>query len=282
VTASPETRSTFTPGRPRLVLTVCAGALVALWLFPVAWMILTSFKPSADITNQVPLFIFRPVLEHYTTLFGTYNFGQFFATSFAVAAAVTVITMALGSRAAYALGCIHMARSKDIAMWILSQRMLPPIAVVLPFFILFRRFGLIDTPAGLIVVYLVPALPFAVWLLRSFFLDTPAEVREAALLDGLRHEQILRRIVAPIASPGIAVTAIFTFIFTWNEFLFALFLTSERATTVPVGISQLVLAYQVLWGEVSAAGTLALIPLLPVVFALQRHIVRGMTLGAVK
>lgn len=282
MTASAGTRSTFTADRHRLVLTVCAGALVALWLFPVAWMILTSFKPSADITSPVPLFTFHPVLEHYATLFSTYTFGRFFATSFAVAAAVTVIAMALGSRAAYALGCIQMAGSKDIAMWILSQRMLPPIAVVLPFFILFRRFGLIDTPAGLIVVYLVPALPFAVWLLRSFFVDTPAEVREAALLDGLRHEQILRRIVAPIASPGIAVTAIFTFIFTWNEFLFALFLTSERATTVPVGISQLVLAYQVLWGEVSAAGTLALLPLLPVVFALQRHIVRGMTLGAVK
>ena len=266
----------------RLALTIGAGALIAFWLFPVVWMVSTSFKASPEITSRIPLFIFRPILAHYRTLLYTYHFSRYFQTSFLVASVTTVITMVLGSLAAYALGCIERARSKDIAMWILSQRMMPPIAVVIPFFILFRLFDLIDTRLGLIVIYLVPALPFAVWLLRSFFRDIPGEIREAALLDGLRHWQVLRRIVAPIASPGIAVTAIFTFIFTWNEFLFALFLTSERATTVPVGISQLVLAYQVLWGEVAAAGTLALLPLLPVVFYLQRHIVRGMTLGAVK
>jgi multiple sugar transport system permease protein len=266
----------------RLALTMCAAILIAVWLFPVAWMIMTSLKPSPDITSRVPVFRFRPTFEHYFALLNTYHFRQFFATSFLVAALTTIITMVLASLAAYALGCMEPAGGKNVAMWILSQRMLPPIAVVIPFFILFRQYNLIDTYPGLMIVYLVPALPFAVWLLRSFFLDTPPEVREAALLDGLRHPQILRRVVAPMAGPGIAVTAIFTFIFTWNEFLFALFLTSERATTVPVGISQLILAYQVLWGEVSAAGTLALVPLIPVVFYLQRHIVRGMTLGAVK
>ena len=266
----------------RLALTMCAAILIAVWLFPVAWMIMTSLKPSPDITSRVPVFRFRPTFEHYAALLNTYHFRQFFATSFLVAALTTIITMVLASLAAYALGCMEPAGGKNVAMWILSQRMLPPIAVVIPFFILFRQYNLIDTYPGLMIVYLVPALPFAVWLLRSFFLDTPPEVREAALLDGLRHPQILRRVVAPMAGPGIAVTAIFTFIFTWNEFLFALFLTSERATTVPVGISQLILAYQVLWGEVSAAGTLALVPLIPVVFYLQRHIVRGMTLGAVK
>jgi multiple sugar transport system permease protein len=266
----------------RLALTMCAAILIAVWLFPVVWMIMTSLKASPEITSRVPVFRFRPTFEHYFALLNTYHFRQFFATSFIVAALTTIITMVLASLAAYALGCMEPAGGKNVAMWILSQRMLPPIAVVIPFFILLRQYNLIDTYPGLMIVYLVPALPFAVWLLRSFFLDTPPEVREAALLDGLRHPQILRRVVAPMAGPGIAVTAIFTFIFTWNEFLFALFLTSERATTVPVGISQLILAYQVLWGEVSAAGTLALVPLIPVVFYLQRHIVRGMTLGAVK
>jgi multiple sugar transport system permease protein len=269
-------------GSTRMALTVCAAMVIAVWLFPVAWMILTSLKVNQDITSRIPQFVFRPTLEHYYTLLYTYNFRQFFITSFLVASVVTVVTIILGSLAAYALGCIQPARSKNIAMWILSQRMLPPVAVVIPFLILFRVYNLTDTYLGLMIIYLVPALPFAVWLLRSFFLDIPSEIREAAVVDGLRHSQILRDIVAPIAGPGIAVTAIFTFIFTWNEFLFALFLTTERATTVPVGISQLVLAYQVLWGEVSAAGTLALIPLVPVVFYLQRHIVRGMTLGAVK
>ena len=266
----------------RLLLTVGAAALTAVWLFPEIWMLLTSFKTNTDITSRVPVILFHPTWEHYRTLLVTYHFTQFFRTSFVIASITTIFTIAVGCLAAYALGCIEHRRSKDIAMWILSQRMMPPIAVIIPFFILFRIYNLIDTYVGLIVVYLVPALPFAIWLLRSFFRDIPPAVREAALLDGLRHWQILRDIVAPLAGPGIAVTAIFTFIFTWNEFLFALFLASERAVTVPVGISQLILAYQVLWGEVAAAGALALLPLLLVVFYLQRHIVRGMTLGAVK
>ena len=266
----------------RLLLTVGAAALTAVWLFPVIWMLLTSFKTNTDITSRVPVILFHPTWEHYRTLLVTYHFTQFFRTSFVIASITTIFTIAVGCLTAYALGCIEHRRSKDIAMWILSQRMMPPIAVIIPFFILFRIYNLIDTYVGLIVVYLVPALPFAIWLLRSFFRDIPPAVREAALLDGLRHWQILRDIVAPLAGPGIAVTAIFTFIFTWNEFLFALFLASERAVTVPVGISQLILAYQVLWGEVAAAGALALLPLLLVVFYLQRHIVRGMTLGAVK
>lgn len=266
----------------RLLLTVGAAALTAVWLFPVIWMLLTSFKTNTDITSRVPVILFHPTWEHYRTLLVTYHFTQFFRTSFVIASITTIFTIAVGCLAAYALGCIEHRRSKDIAMWILSQRMMPPIAVIIPFFILFRIYSLIDTYVGLIIVYLVPALPFAIWLLRSFFRDIPPAVREAALLDGLRHWQILRDIVAPLAGPGIAVTAIFTFIFAWNEFLFALFLASERAVTVPVGISQLILAYQVLWGEVAAAGALALLPLLLVVFYLQRHIVRGMTLGAVK
>ena len=278
-----DTHDSAASTRPaRLLLTAAASALTAVWLFPVIWMLLTSFKTNTDITSRVPVILFHPTWEHYRTLLVTYHFTQFFRTSFVIASITTIFTIAVGCLAAYALGCIEHRRSKDIAMWILSQRMMPPIAVIIPFFILFRIYNLIDTYVGLIVVYLVPALPFAIWLLRSFFRDIPPAVREAALLDGLRHWQILRDIVAPLAGPGIAVTAIFTFIFTWNEFLFALFLASERAVTVPVGISQLILAYQVLWGEVAAAGALALLPLLLVVFYLQRHIVRGMTLGAVK
>jgi multiple sugar transport system permease protein len=277
-----EENRAITSLRTRTLLTGCAGAVIALWLFPVFWMILTSFKPSDQIASRVPIVVFEPTLEHYQVLLNDYHFSRFFETSFVVASLTTIVALILACPAAYALGCIEFRRSKDIAMWILSQRMLPPVAVIIPFFILFRRVELIDTPSALVVVNMVQALPFAIWLLRGFFVDVPPEVREAATLDRLGHAQILSRIVLPIAAPGIAVTAIFTFIFSWNEFLFALFLTAERATTVPVGVSQLILAYQVLWGEVSAAGSLALIPLVPVVLYMQKHIVRGMTLGAVK
>jgi multiple sugar transport system permease protein len=271
-----------TSSRTRTFVTCFAAAVIAVWLFPVLWMVLTSFKPSDEIARQVPIFVFKPTLDHYRILLDTYHFSRFFVTSLIVSALTTIIALIVACPAAYALGCIDFPHSKDIAMWILSQRMLPPVAVIIPFFILFRRLDLIDTLTGLVVVNMVQALPFAVWLLRGFFVEVPPEIREAALLDRLGHGQILWRIVVPLAAPGIAVTAIFTFIFSWNEFLFALFLTTERATTVPVGVSQLILAYQVLWGEVSAAGSLALIPLVLVVFYMQNHIVRGMTLGAVK
>jgi multiple sugar transport system permease protein len=277
-----EENRAITSLQTRTLLTGCAGVVIALWLFPVFWMILTSFKPSDQIASRVPVVVFEPTLEHYHVLLNDYHFSRFFETSFAVASLTTIVALILACPAAYALGCIEFRRSKDIAMWILSQRMLPPVAVIIPFFILFRRVELIDTPSALVVVNMVQALPFAIWLLRGFFVDVPPEVREAATLDRLGHAQILWQIVLPIAAPGIAVTAIFTFIFSWNEFLFALFLTAERATTVPVGVSQLILAYQVLWGEVSAAGSLALVPLVPVVLYMQKHIVRGMTLGAVK
>ena len=269
------------PGR-RTVLTALAGVVVALWLFPVIWMILTSLKPSDEITSRVPELWFTPTLEHYRVLIDVYHFDRRFEISLLVAGLTTIIAILLGCPAAYALGCLEIRGGKSIAMWILSQRMLPAVAVVIPYFIVLRVVGLLDTVPGLVIVNLVPALPFAIWLLRGFFLEVPGEVREAALLDGLGHGRILLRIVMPLAAPSIAVTALFTFIFTWNEFLFGLFLTSEKAVTVPVGVSQLILAYQVLWGEVSAAGTLALLPLVPIVLYMQRHIVRGMTLGAVK
>jgi multiple sugar transport system permease protein len=263
-------------------MTGVACLVVAIWLFPVVWMVLTSVKQNIDITSRIPVFTFVPTWDHYRNLFQDYHFGPYFVNSVIVAASTTGLTMLLACPAAYALGCMNFRGSKDIALWTLSQRMLPPIAVVIPFFILLRHANLIDTTLGLILVNLVPSLPFAIWLLRGFFVEVPGEVREAAVMDGLTHRRILAQIVIPIAGPGIAVTALFTFVFTWNEYLFALFLTSERATTVPVGISQLILAYQVLWGEVAAAGTIAVLPLLPVVFYMQRHIVRGMTLGAVK
>jgi multiple sugar transport system permease protein len=268
--------------RAKLLLTTFTAAFVAVWLFPVMWMIMTSFKPSDQIASRTPIFVFSPTTEHYWILLDTYHFSGFFMTSLLVATVTTVVTLVIACPAAYALGCIGFRHSKDLAMWILSQRMLPPIAVIIPYFILFRKLELIDTPMGLVIVNLVQSLPFAVWLLRGFFQDVPVEVREAAVLDRLSHARILVQVVVPVAAPGIAVTALFTFIFAWNEFLFALFLTAERSTTVPVGVSQLILAYQVLWGEVSAAGSLALIPLVLAVLFMQPHMVRGLTLGAVK
>jgi multiple sugar transport system permease protein len=199
-----------------------------------------------------------------------------------VAFFVTLLVIILAIPAAYSLARWQTKGSNRIAAWILSLRMLPPVAVVIPYYVLASRLQLIDTYLVLILVHMAFGVPFAVWLMRGFFAEIPRELDHAAMLDGYSYPAILRKIIIPLATPSIAVTAIFTFIFSWNEFLLALLLTDTNAVTVPVQISKMILAYQVLWGELSAAGVIALLPLLFVVFALQRYIVRGLTLGAVK
>jgi multiple sugar transport system permease protein len=159
---------------------------------------------------------------------------------------------------------------------------MPAIAIVLPFFIMWQRLDIIDTHLGLILVYIAFNLPFAIWMLRGFLVEVPRDLDEAAMLDGLGHLTILRRIILPVIAPGVAVTAIFTFMFAWNEYLMALVLTSRNAVTVPVTVSKFIQAYSILWGDVGASATIELLPVLLVVFLLQRHIMRGITLGAVK
>jgi multiple sugar transport system permease protein len=159
---------------------------------------------------------------------------------------------------------------------------MPPIAVVIPFYIQWQDLRLLDTYPGLIIVYVAFNLPFAIWLLRGFLADVPVELEEAALLDGLSRLQIVWRIVVPVILPGVVSTAIFTFVFTWNEYLMALMLTSVDTVTVPVTIAKFVMPYTILWGDLSAAVVIQVVPMLIVVFMLQRHIVRGMSLGAVK
>ena len=253
-----------------------------LWLFPVYWIILTSFKPIREINSAVPTFVFTPTAENYRNLFSQFGFSGALANSLVVTGVTCAIVMALGVLAAYALGRMHVPGEKHIALWILSLRFLPPIAVTIPFYIQWQDLHLLDTYAGLILVYVAFNLPFAIWLLRGFLTDVPYELEEAALLDGLSRLQVLWRVVVPVILPGIASTAIFTFVFSWNEYLMALMLTSVHSVTVPVTIAKFVMPYTILWGELSAAVVIQVVPMLAVVFLLQRHIVRGMTLGAVK
>jgi multiple sugar transport system permease protein len=272
------------PSWARWIGNTAVTLIVLIWLFPVYWIVATSLKKPGDIVNPIPSFIFFDhTLDNYRTIFGpTYTFADIVLNSFIIAACVTVLVILLAIPAAYSLARWDTKGSERIAMWILSLRMLPPVAVVIPYYVLATRLELIDTYAVLIIVYMAFGLPFAVWLMRGFFAEIPRELDQAAMLDGYSYLAVLRKIIIPLAMPSIAVTAIFTFIFSWNEFLLALLLTDTNAVTVPVQISKMILAYQVLWGELSAAGVIALLPLLFVVFALQRYIVRGLTLGAVK
>jgi len=257
-------------------------ALVVLWLFPVYWILLTSLKSPRQINNPVPVFIFEPTLENYRDLFDRFAFAKILQNSIIIVCSTTIIVMALALMASYALGRMQVPGGKNVALWMLSLRFMPPVAVVIPFFITWQRLNLIDTHLGLILVYVAFNLPFAVWMLRGFLVEVPRDLDEAAMLDGLSHLDIIRRIILPVARPGVAVTAIFTFVFAWNEYLMALILTANQASTVPITVSKFIMAYAILWGDVSAAATIELLPMLIVIFLLQRHITRGITLGAVK
>lgn len=266
---------------PRLG-TVAAVFVVGLWLFPVYWIVLTSLKPIKEINSATPSFIFTPTGENYWELFTKFDFARVLMNSLMITFVSCFVVIVLAVLAAYALGRMKVPGEKHIALWILSLRFLPPIAVAIPFYIQWQDLHLLDTYLGMILIYVAFNLPFAIWMMRGFLADVPVALEEAALLDGLTRLQIIRRIVVPVVMPGIASTAIFTFVFTWNEYLMALMLTAFKSVTVPVTIAKFVQPYTVLWGSLSAAVVIQVVPMLVVVFLLQRHIVRGMTLGAVK
>jgi multiple sugar transport system permease protein len=266
----------------RFLLSALTIGVVLVWLFPIYWIFLTSLKTPLEINQKTPSFIFDPTMTNYRHLFEEFHFARIVKNSLIVTCATTAIVMFLALLAAYAIARMNVPGGKHIALWMLSLRFMPPIAIVIPFFIAWQKLGLIDTYQGLILIYVAFNLPFAIWMLRGFLVEVPRDLDEAAMLDGLGHLSIIRRIILPLVAPGAAVTAIFTFSFTWNEYLMALILTSRDATTVPVTVSKFIQAYSILWGDVGAAATIELLPMLVVVFLLQRHIMRGITLGAVK
>jgi multiple sugar transport system permease protein len=264
-------------------LNVLAVIVVVIWLIPVLWVGLTSIKPTAVINAPEPTFYaFDPTGEHYVELFGRFRFDRAISNSLVAVGVSTLIVMVLAFPAAYAVARMGLMHGDAWALFILSLRFMPGVVVVLPYFRMASYFQLIDTPLVLIIVYVAFGLPFAVWILRGFLLDLPQEVEEAGRLDGLSRLQIIFRLVLPMAAPGIAVTAIFTFVFSWNEYLFALFLTYDKATTIPVALQKTIDLYNVLWGALSAGAVIQLLPMIAVVFLMQRHIARGLALGAVK
>ena len=265
------------------LLKTMACAAVACWLLPVLWIALTSIKPTAEINSLVPvLWGFSPTLEHYSQLFDRFEFARVLVNSLFIVISTTAIVIALAVCSAYALARLRIKGGDQISLLILSFRFMPGMVVILPYYLMFQGAGLLDSHAGMILVYVAFGLPFAVWLLRSFLLDIPRDLEEAALLDGLGHFEVMWQIILPLARPGIAVVAIFTFVFTWNEYLFAFGLTFDHAITLPIQISKMIDAYSVLWGPLSAAVMIQLLPMFIVVFLLQKHMVRGLALGAVK
>jgi len=263
---------------------VIIAVLVAL--IPVYWMVTISLKSEADHFAVPPGWVgFKPTFEHYREAFFARSFGRYLLTSAVVSVSSTALAMAIGTLAAYGLARLRMpARvNKHVSLWILSTRMFPPIVTIVPLFLMMRDLRLLNTVASLVIVYTAFNLPFVVWMMRGFFQELPRELEEAAMVDGDSRMGALVRVILPLVAPGLAATAVFCLIVSWNEFLFALVLAqTEAAMTMPVGIAGRVTQYEIKWGVMSAAGVVAMVPILVFAMAVQRYLVRGLSLGAVK
>lgn len=270
---------------------VVVVAILVVFMFPIFWMILTSLKSPADILVSPPRWIFTPTLDNYVYAFKSANFALYIRNTVIVAVCSTLIVVPTAALASYAFARYNVG-SGNLMFFILTTRMMPAIAVVLPFFLIFKTLGAtdlgnflqlgLDQLGTLVVSYTIFNMPFAIWLMHSFFQDIPVELEDSARLDGYGRLQVLRKVVLPLAAPGIAVTTIFCVLFSWNEYLFASILTRSNAKTITVGVGDFWTQQGVLWGPLSAAAVVCVIPMILFALMLQRYIVRGLTFGAVR
>jgi len=263
-------------------------ALVVAAIFalaPLVWMVETSLKPNREITQDGTLYPHQLTLENYRSLFEGRDFGSYLFNSVGITALSVLISLVLGTLAAYSISRYHLrlGLERHVGVGLLTLRILPPIVIIVPAFLIIQQLHLLNTWIGLIVIYAAFNVSFVVWMMESFFREIPADLEEAAMVDGDSRLAAFRRIVLPLARPGLVATSIFAVIVTYNEFLFALVLTSTPAAeTMPVGAATLIGRINVDWGAMSAAGVVGAVPIVVFALLVQRHLVRGLTMGAVK
>lgn len=271
--------------RRALLPTLIRAAVIVVMLFPIYWLVLTSLKPGALVQTSPPVFSTTELtLSSFDELLARKPVVAFFLNSTIVAFGSTVIAVVFGSMAAFVLSKTFLALRlrRAILLWVLLTRIFPPVVLVIPYFTILRDLGLVDTHVGLILTHVGYTLPLVIWLMLGFFAELPNELDRAAVLDGCSLWRRFWRISMPLVLPGLAVAAIFAFIFSWNEYLFASILTAETSQTLPVAMSSFVGQLQQQWGPMSALGVLMLIPVAVLALAAQRYIVQGLTFGAVK
>ena len=274
-------------------------ALLVAWtvlcLFPLYWLLITSFKEPIAVfqgPKYFPWIDFKPTLSAWQFLLtgpGHQAVLRDWRNSAIEALSSAAFAVAIGSMAGYALTRFQYYiprlkwRNRDLAFWIISQRMLPPVVVVLPYLIMYRFLGLVDTYPGMILAYTIFNLPFAVWILRDFFASLPVDLEESALVDGATRLQAFRLIVLPLAAPGMVATYLFCMMFAWNDYLFALMLTFSRASTLPMYIAgEGTQSYGPQWWYLSALSLMAVAPMIIVALLVERYITRGLVIGAIK
>jgi multiple sugar transport system permease protein len=255
--------------------------LLVVTLFPVLWLLHLSLKVESEAFRMPPKLLFSPTIENYVALLQG-KFARSFGNSLSVSVATTLISLVLGVPAAYALSRGAFQANQGIALWILTTRMAPPIAFAIPFFLTYRYLGLIDTLLGLVIIYLTFNLSLVIWMMRTFFDGLPRSLEEAAEIDGASPWGAFLRITLPLAGPGLATTAIFCFLFAWNDFFFALVLTRSQAQMAPVAIVNFMNYEGWEWGKIAAGGTMIMLPVVVFSLLVRRYLIRGLAAGALK
>jgi multiple sugar transport system permease protein len=251
-------------------------------LVPLLWMLMGSFKGGADVTASTPQLFFDPTMENYGNLFaGPNDLTPYLWHSVVAAGASAVLSLALGTLAGYGLANSRMRGKSHLSFWIISTRMAPIAAVILPLFLMFRLAGLIDTLPGLVLAYMTFNLPFAIWLMSAFFANIPPSIEESALVAGCTRWQAFWHVVLPLSKAGLVTTGILCLVFAWNDYAFATVFSGPRSQTLPIAASQLVTQTGIDWGQLSAIGTIVVIPMILAGLAVRRWLVTGLTLGAV-
>jgi len=267
----------------KVFLWLLAACLLSVWVFPVLWALLTSFKTERDVLAYPPLLVFEPTLNnYYDVIFGSSSILPNLWSSTVVSVSTTLLTMLFAVPAAYAMARLRYPAKRSSGFYVLATQMLPPVGLIIPFYLVLQKIGGLDTYSGLTAIYLTFSLPFAIWLMVSYFEDIPFEMEEAALLDRAGRFRTLWYVILPQVRGGIAVTTVFVFLNAWNEFLFAVVLTGNNVRPVTVAMFNFISVEQTQWARLAAGSMLAMAPVIIVGLFAQRHIVKGLTVGAVK
>lgn len=266
----------------KAALTAAVAAPAALTVFPIFWMVLISLKTQRDALSMPPQLIFTPTFEAYLAVWAKAGFAPALLNSVLVSGVNLIACLSIGLLAAYAISRFKFPGANLILFGFLVTRIFPPVALVTPYFLNLNWLGLQDTAAGLAIAYVAMNLPLAVWMLKGYIDAIPEELEQCAMVDGATRWQAATKITLPLIAPGLAATSVFVFVGSWNEFLFALVLTSRSARTLPTVIAEFIGDTGIAWPQIMAASTIALAPVMIATFFLQKHIAAGLTAGAVK
>lgn len=265
------------------VLYLLAGFVLLLFIGPIIWFIMLAFRAPGDTYGSVPSFFFTPTLESfYATFVNPGHNARQLLSSLIVSTGATLLSLPFSLAAAYALSRYPLRAKRFLLNWYVSLLMAPPIIFIIPFFILMTRIGWAGTYRAMIVLLQTITIPFSVWLLKSFMDDVPVELEEAAQVDGATRLRTFLRITLPLALPGMIVTSMFAFVFSWNNVLFPLVLSKQQTTTLPVGTTSFFASTGIYWNYIAATAVVAMLPPMLIFLALGRYVVRGLTFGAVK